>query len=216
MFSAPWNAFSGMSGVIKSFFTTSYFFLPETQPRAINSHLVFQQNSRTSVESIWVEAFYAIHCKNFDQLESVYVFTSITTSTTKKDIFLYHHHHHHHHQKHADSTDFIDSLLPTITISHCSWKVLLTASSICTELMNECFYWSPNSGVSMCWSSWENVTYDFILTFSNMSFLYYLDVWMIYYIFLFFLSEKIIRKYFSCTWSDQKVPKLFLSRTNWV
>ena len=50
----------------------------------------------------------------------------------------------------ADSTDSLNSFASSIPIVHCTWQVLLTASSVCTVLMYVNFSWSTNTGVSMC------------------------------------------------------------------
>ena len=50
----------------------------------------------------------------------------------------------------ADSTDIHESFSPSISINHCSWKVLCIASSICTELIDVDFCWLTHTDMSMC------------------------------------------------------------------
>ena len=56
--------------------------------------------------------------------------------------------HHHHHQR--VSTAWIPlTSSSSIPIDHCSWQVLLTVTSVCTELMNVSFCWSATTGKFM-------------------------------------------------------------------
>ena len=71
--------------------------------------------------------------------------------------------------KYADCTNYLDSLLPFIATGHHSWKVLLTASSVCTELMNVSFYWFANIHVFIYRNLLKNVAYGFILISPAMS-----------------------------------------------
>ena len=48
-----------------------------------------------------------------------------------------------------DSTDFPDSLPPSIPITHCSRQVFQTTSCICTKQMLISSCWSANTGTSM-------------------------------------------------------------------
>ena len=52
----------------------------------------------------------------------------------------------------------------SIPIHHCPWKILYTASSVCTELMYLSFSWSINTGVSIRRSPQGNVIFEYILT----------------------------------------------------
>ena len=62
----------------------------------------------------------------------------------------------------SSCTDSPGSLSPSVPIVHCSWQVLYTESSVCTELMIITFCWSVNTGVSMCRSSLENTAHKFV------------------------------------------------------
>ena len=70
----------------------------------------------------------------------------------------------HYHQV-MTTTDFLDFLWPSIVISYHPWQVLWMASGVYTELMNV-FCWSDNTGVSMCESSMEIITYGCVFSFS--------------------------------------------------
>ena len=58
------------------------------------------------------------------------------------------------------------TLLPII---HCSWQVVLTISSVQTELMNVSLCWLSSFGVSMCGSPHESLTYEFDPDFTAVS-----------------------------------------------
>ena len=61
----------------------------------------------------------------------------------------------------TNSIDSFDSPFPSSPINYHSRQVLYTAS---TELINESFCCSANTGVPMCWSLLENIAYEFSLT----------------------------------------------------
>ena len=74
--------------------------------------------------------------------------------------------------------DYLVSLLLSVPISHWSWQVLYLISSNCIKLMNVRFCWLVNTGVSMCNSPLEDITYEFVLAspaVPNISYLSYLD-----------------------------------------
>ena len=52
---------------------------------------------------------------------------------------------------------------PSVPIGHRSWNVLLTASSIHTELMNLSLFWSAKTSVSTCRSPYKKVAYVLVL-----------------------------------------------------
>ena len=70
---------------------------------------------------------------------------------------------------HVDSTDFSDSLFPSIPLIHHSQQFLLTASSVRTEVIQVSSCWSTHTGVSMWSDPLNNVTNEFVFVSSAMS-----------------------------------------------
>ena len=56
-----------------------------------------------------------------------------------------------------------DSLLLSVLIGHHSWLVLYTTSSVRTKLMYVSFCLSADTGVSMYWTSQDNITYEVVI-----------------------------------------------------